>query len=529
MLEYLQITPKESCITVLFILIETAMQTLSAAILAQLLDNAAKQNISLTFWLFFLNAIVFGVFLLFRYLSMKFRIYTVQRMVKEYRKVVINQISDSDVISFTQKSKGAYVSSLTNDAKLVESNAFDAFFAIVESVSLVSFSAIALLNFHPLLMAVTLFFSVLILLIPNSNHIKNILQIAQNRLSKANEQYTTTVSDLIAGYIDLFQQNRQLLFLSRADNASELLKDQTVTSGYTINRIEFLVTLLNVISQLSVVFVTVLLVLHGAVSAGTLLSVGQLSGNIFNHLDTISSTVTKVQSVHELLHCKNSHKGLKSAEEIAACDSISLRGVNYAYDCHSVFHSPINFTIELGKKYAIVGRSGAGKSTLVNILCGNYPDYQGSILVGNTELRNLDRNRLHNFMILMRQDPHLFSFSVEDNIFLGASHHPEDLKNILNACALTDVISALPQGADTVLNPGKIQLSGGQQQRLLLARVLASGCPVIILDEPTSSQDKETGFAIENQLLRSPDLTVVMITHHMNPVLADYFDGILEI
>ena len=149
MLEYLQITPKESCITVLFILIETAMQTLSAAILAQLLDNAAKQNISLTFWLFFLNAIVFGVFLLFRYLSMKFRIYTVQRMVKEYRKVVINQISDSDVISFTQKSKGAYVSSLTNDAKLVESNAFDAFFAIVESVSLVSFSAIALLNFHP--------------------------------------------------------------------------------------------------------------------------------------------------------------------------------------------------------------------------------------------------------------------------------------------------------------------------------------------------------------------------------------------
>ena len=88
MLEYLKTNRRKSCITILFILLETAMQTLSATILAWLLDTAADRNFSATLWLFFLNAVIFGAFLLFRYLSMRCRINAVQGMVKDYRENV---------------------------------------------------------------------------------------------------------------------------------------------------------------------------------------------------------------------------------------------------------------------------------------------------------------------------------------------------------------------------------------------------------------------------------------------------------
>ena len=91
------------------------------------------------------------------------------------------------------------------------------------------------------------------------------------------------------------------------------------------------------------------------------------------------------------------------------------------------------------------------------------------------------------------------------------------------------MVDALPRGAATVLGPGGAQLSGGQQQRVLLARSLASGCRFIILDEATSAQDAANAHAIESRLLRDPALTVVTITHHMDPAPADAFDGILEL
>lgn len=286
---------------------------------------------------------------------------------------------------------------------------------------MVAFSAVALVSFHPLLMAVTLVFSVLILLVPNLRPVRRTLQTAQERMAAANGRYTGAVADLIAGYIDLFQQNRQSLFLARAGTAALTLERTAVASGRTQNRVETLITLLNIVSQMGVAMVTVLLVLRGTVSAGALLSVGQLSGSIFSDLDVISNTVTRVLSVegvlrpHKLAHMQ----ALTRYDCSKAPEVVTLRDVNYSYGNRPVFQQPINFTIEPGKKYAIIGPSGAGKSTLVNILSGNYRDYTGSVRIGNSELRDLSDEWLHRFLILMRQKPHLFAFSIEDNIFLG--------------------------------------------------------------------------------------------------------------
>ena len=527
LLRYLKRDYKITTGTISLILVETALQTLSTTILAGLLDTAAARDGAGALRMFALNAVVFGAFLLFRYLAVQMRIRTVQAMVRRYRGAVCGDIAAGDARAAA--AGGAAVSRLTNDAKMVEQSAFEAFFTIVESVAVVAFSAVALLSFHPLLMAVTLAFSLLILLVPNLRPIQRTLQAAQERLAAANGRYTGAVADLLAGYADLFQQDRQPLYLARAGAAAGALEGAAVASGRTRNRVETFITLLNIASQLAVALVTVVLVLRGAVSAGTLLSVGQLSGSIFNDLDVISNTVTQVLSVQGLLRPRAAASRPVRRDGPDGPVAVTLRGVNYAYGGRPVFRKPVDFTIEPGKKYAILGPSGAGKSTLVNILCGNYRDYAGSVTFGGAELRDLRDEWLHGFLILMRQKPHLFAFSVEDNIFLGAPHTQADLHRLLDACALTGVVDALPQGAATVLGSDGAQLSGGQQQRVLLARILASGCKFIILDEATSAQDQANAHAIESQLLHDPSLTVVTITHHMDPTLAAAFDGVLEL
>lgn len=526
LIKYIKGSQKIACETIGFILVETALQTLSATILARLLDTAAARDVAGAMRMFALNAAVFGAFLLFGYLAGQLRIRTVQAMVRQYRATVCGELAAAPAAAGKD---AAVLSRLTNDAKMVETNAFEAFFTIVESVSVVAFSAMALVSFHPLLMAITLGFSALILLVPNLRPVQRALQAAQERLAAANGRYTGVLADLTAGYADLFQQDRQRFFLGRAGAAARTLEGTAVASGRTQNRVETFITLLNIASQMGVTLVTVILVLQGAVSAGALLSVGQLSGSIFNDLDVISNTATRVQSVQGLLRPADPAPAAPRKPGPAGPAAVTLRGVGYRYGTRPVFRHSVDFTIEPGKKYAILGPSGAGKSTLVNILCGNCRDYTGSVRIGDTELRDLRDDWLHSFLILMRQKPHLFEFSVEDNIFLGAPHTKEQLRDLLDACALTEVVDTLPQGAATVLGQGGVQLSGGQQQRVLLARILASGCRFIILDEATSAQDQGNAFAVEDRLLRDPALTVVMITHHMDPALADRFDGILQL
>lgn len=123
--KYLKGNYKIACGTILLILIETALQTLSATILAWLLDTAAAHDALGAIRLFMLNAAVFGTFLLFRYLAVQMRIRTVQAMVRQYRAAVCEDIAACDARTFAAKGEGATVSRLTNDAKMVETNAFE--------------------------------------------------------------------------------------------------------------------------------------------------------------------------------------------------------------------------------------------------------------------------------------------------------------------------------------------------------------------------------------------------------------------
>ena len=206
-------------------------------------------------------------------------------------------------------------------------------------------------------------------------------------------------------------------------------------------------------------------------------------------------------------------------------NTIELKDVSYAYDQKQVFVH-MNYQFLKGKKYAVVGKSGCGKSTLLKIIAGLLSDYSGAIVING---RQVD----HNTSILSQiayidQQPILFDGTVLENICLWNSPDQNLIPSVLEDSGLKDINHIFSDGLDTMICEGGKNLSGGQKQRIAIARALYAKKQFLFIDEGTSALDKPTRTMIENKLLERKDLTIIMISHHLNQEEQGRLDGIIH-
>ena len=175
----------------------------------------------------------------------------------------------------------------------------------------------------------------------------------------------------------------------------------------------------------------------------------------------------------------------------------------------------------------MVGHSGCGKSTLIKILSGYYRDYQGEILYDEDSLRLLDTRNLGSILSVLHQSVYLFNDTIKNNIALVGDFDEETWQQALSASGVSQFLPQLENGLDSQVGENGNRLSGGQRQRVALARALIRDAKVIILDEGTSALDPKTAVEIENTLLAQEDLTVVTITHSLNPALLSRYDQVI--
>lgn len=182
--------------------------------------------------------------------------------------------------------------------------------------------------------------------------------------------------------------------------------------------------------------------------------------------------------------------------------------------------SDINLSIKPGQVLGIVGPPGGGKTTLINLIPRLYENQQGKILLDGNDIRTLKISDLRSHIAFIPQEPFLFAGTIRDNITFGNRDVNElRLKKAVKAAALSETINNFPDGYDTVVGEKGIILSGGQKQRIALARCLLKDADILILDDPISQVDLETGTAIINAIrAMAGSKTIVIVSHRLSAV-----------
>ncbi|MDE6940300.1 MAG: ATP-binding cassette domain-containing protein [Lachnospiraceae bacterium] len=164
-----------------------------------------------------------------------------------------------------------------------------------------------------------------------------------------------------------------------------------------------------------------------------------------------------------------------------------------------------------GEHIGIVGNSGCGKSTLLKILAGLYEPDCGTAVIAGEHFPE----RIRKQVALVMQNNSLFPLSIRDNITCGHNISEELVWSACQNASLTKWIETLPDGLDTNVGERGNQVSGGQAQRIQIARALCKNAPVILLDEPVSALDQDTGYCVLDTLRKLTDgRTVIHVTHH---------------
>ena len=181
----------------------------------------------------------------------------------------------------------------------------------------------------------------------------------------------------------------------------------------------------------------------------------------------------------------------------------------------------LNLTIPPGEFLAVVGPSGMGKSTIGNLIIRFYDPNDGSVLFDGHDLHELDTQWLRQHVILVQQDPSVFSRSIQENILFGSEDaDPSALKRSLEAVNANEFIDRQSEGLQTMIGDHGATLSGGQRQRLAIARALLRRPRVLILDEATSALDSETENWIKSAL---KDLdyrpTIIIVAHRLSTIV----------
>ncbi len=270
------------------------------------------------------------------------------------------------------------------------------------------------------------------------------------------------------------------------------------------------------------------LVMNGAMTVGGLIAFEVYQMRIFAPIQNMLSVYLRLQRgrasidrIFEYLDVKIPSREIEkpiTLEDVRG--RIEFSGVSFSYEGSSRVLDDLNFVLEEGKRYALVGRSGVGKTTVADLILRLYSPTEGTILVEGVDL---ERVKIHSFMrhvAVVAQETFVLHASVVENISYGLKDvSMEEVIEASRMAFVDEFVDSLPEGYDTVLGERGFRLSGGQRQRIAIARAALRSPGILILDEATSSLDWMADQWVQLALKKLMEgRTTLIITHRLNMV-----------
>ena len=283
------------------------------------------------------------------------------------------------------------------------------------------------------------------------------------------------------------------------------------------------------IGLVAVMFVGAIRVNEGLCQPGTIISFIQYFTILSNALLSITRIfmmftkgAASMNRICEVLDAKGQDPCEASARGTLALPEnpqryVSFENVSFSYRGKTDNAHGISFGLPRGGTLGIIGATGSGKTTLLSLLMRFYrvPEDCGTIRIGGRDIRSMTPAELRGRFGIAMQNDFLYAGTIEDNIRFGRDISHEQVVHAATMAQAHEFISKLDDGYDHKLTVKGTNLSGGQKQRLLIARALAGGPDILVLDDASSALDYRTDAALrsalrEDEVIRNRATTVIV-------------------
>ena len=233
---------------------------------------------------------------------------------------------------------------------------------------------------------------------------------------------------------------------------------------------------------------------------------------------TIGRTTAAGERLFEVSDSEPAIRNPKSTLPVPEDFTLRFDNVSFRYGEDEPFSlEAVSFSLEPGRKVAVVGPSGSGKSTLAALILRFREPQRGEIRLGGRNLALYADGGVRRLISAAPQRTHVFNDTLRNNLLLAYPQASDEaLELALERARISGFVERLPEGLDTYVGEQGTKLSGGERQRLAVARALLKDAPLLVLDEPTANLDTMT----ERELLASVweaarDRSVLLITHRL--------------
>lgn len=264
-------------------------------------------------------------------------------------------------------------------------------------------------------------------------------------------------------------------------------------------------------------------------SVGSILVIYFAIGSLSGSLNSIAQDLVSVAQTLPTYWTPNAIRDISEFESLMSdekteCPSrIEVCDITYTFaESYLPFETPLSFSLDAGKSYAIVGPSGSGKSTLINLLIGHFRPRTGSFRLLNHAGSQYADSMANCDLLVLTQDPSLCGSRLLDVVDPSRKYSLDLIESACSSLDLTSLLDSLPLRWDTPVNEFSRDLSLGQLQRFKIARALISSHDIIISDEVTCHLPEEQHIAAI-QLLNDHCRLHLSVLHRLSALpLFDY-------
>ncbi|HRN69744.1 MAG TPA: ABC transporter ATP-binding protein [Candidatus Woesebacteria bacterium] len=476
------------------------------------------------------STILLSILFLFSFVSSYFQMKIMggvgQRLLFRLRNTVFHKLQALPIAFFNQNQAGDLISRINNDTDKLNDFFSQALMQFIGNIFLMTGAAIFILALDIRLGVAALIPALLILIFTSimSPWIRKKNAESLKEVGKMSAE----ISESLDNFKIIVAFNRRDYFRKRFQIVNEANYKSAIGAGIANNIFTPIYGFANNLAQIIVLFYGIYLISTGSFTIGFLVSYFVYLSRFYDPIRQIAGIWSTFQvalagwdRIAEVLALSSNLTIIENTQKNAK-GVITFQNVSFAYEGKDILKN-INFTLEKGKTYALVGPTGGGKTTTASLMARLYDPTEGTVFLEGKDIRSYTPQERAQKIGFILQEPFLFTGTVRDNILYGNERYQnysnEDISQVLKNVGLSDMLKRFDNGLDTQVSSQGETMSLGQKQLIAFVRAILRQPDVLILDEATANIDTVTEQLLDTILDQLPtDTTKIIIAHRLNTI-----------